>query len=162
MSYDLNEGAKHLVHDYAWLCAAGYDCTRGDKHLSGRSNHYGERTFLVHCRAVSDFFGPPKTDRKGKLLDRDMFACDFMDSPSDPQLKKWEEWHDHMDKHLMHLSRSRITNTNPWAGQDKREMLEGFKATWREFYAKLKPSVKPAFDTALETFRQEFGDVPLD
>jgi hypothetical protein len=42
MAYDLKEAAKHVIHDYAWLVAAGTDTQR---QMPGRTNHYAETHF---------------------------------------------------------------------------------------------------------------------
>jgi hypothetical protein len=61
MNYDLDGAAKHIIHDYASLVAAGTDTQRT---MPGRCNHYAERTFLGHCRAFAGFFSNLR-DTKG-------------------------------------------------------------------------------------------------
>jgi len=151
MSYDLKEAARHIVHDYTYLVAAGSGTQQSLPHPF---NHYAERTFLVYCRAFAGFF-----DRAGDS--RDMHARDFVDEASDSTLEKWSKWHTHMDQHLMHLSKARIDNTTPWTGADNKAILEGFQATWREFYKRLKPSLQPEFDAQIEVHQKQFPDIPL-
>jgi hypothetical protein len=150
MSYDLEKATRHIVHDYAYLVAAGNGTQRS---LAHPFNHYAERTFLVHCRAFAGFFSNG-TDG------RDMYARDFIDGELIPTLGAWS-WHTHIDQHLMHLSKARIDNTREWTGSDNKAILEGFQATWREFYKKLKPSVRPQFDAQIEVHQKQFPDVPL-
>ena len=121
MNYDLNKAARHVVHDYAYLVAAGNDTQNP---LSHPFNHYAERTFLVHCRAFAGFF-------KHGGDTRDMYAKDLVDTPTTQTLDTWTSWHDHLDKHLAHLSKARIDNTRPWTGADNKKILDGFQATSR-------------------------------
>jgi len=93
MNYDLNEAAKHIVHDYAYLLAAGHDT---QKPLPHPLNHYAERTFLVHCRAFAKFFAEGNDTR-------DMYAKDFIDPSTISTAQNWRKWHDHVDKHLVLL-----------------------------------------------------------
>src|SRR5579863_8966564 len=146
MSYDLHKAAVHIVHDYAWLVAAGTDTQKG---LANPFNHYAERTFLVHARAFSDFFST-------KANPNDMYARDFVLSRYAAKVRAWNKWHDHLNQHLMHLSKQRIKNTRPWTGADNKMILEGFQAAWNDFYSKLKPSVKPSFDRELANIRGQF------
>ena len=91
-----------------------------------------------------------------------MYAKHFIDQPVNDQcLQTWGKWHDHVDKHLAHLSIARITNTRPWTGDDIKEILEGFRRLWRDFYSKLKPDVRSAFDTEIANMQRQFPDVPL-
>ena len=91
-----------------------------------------------------------------------MYAKHFIDQPVNDQcLQTWGKWHDHVDKHLAHLSIARITNTRPWTGDDNKEILEGFRRLWRDFYSKLKPDVRSAFDTEIANMQRQFPDVPL-
>lgn len=148
MSYDLKAAAKHIVHDYAFLVAAGLDT---QKPLGFPLNHYAERTFLVHCRAFAKFFDTDGSDP------RDMYAKDFIDQPVDPRrLETWKKWHDHVSKHLAHLSTSRITNTEPWTGEDNKKVLEEFQDMWQDFYTKVKPDVRSAFDAEIAKMQQTF------
>jgi len=151
MSYDLKEAAKHVVHDYAFLVSAGHDTQNP---LPFPFHHYAERTFLVHCRAFAGFFGNG-TDS------RDMYARDFVNGNSATTLAAWDAWHKHIDQHLAHLTKARITNTRSWTGKDNKAILDGFQQTWREFYKILEPSLKPAFDTQIDARQKEFPNVPL-
>jgi hypothetical protein len=151
MSYDLREAAKHVVHDYAWLVAAGTDTGRV---MPGRTNHYAERTFLVHCRAFAGFFSSG-TDH------RDMYARHFVANPRSPQLRAWEKWHKHIDRQLMHLTKARVKNKRPWTGADNELILESFRKTWGEFHAEIKPTMKPTFDIELRAMQKQMPDVSL-
>ena len=153
MSYDLNKAAKHVVHDYVYLVAAGHDTQNP---LAHPYNHYAERTFLVHCRAFAGFF-------KNGSDTRDMYAKDFMGANQQltSTLDDWEKWHVHTDQHLAHLAQARIDNTRAWTGEDNKKILDGFRTTWRDFYTKLNPLVKPAFDTAISAMQQEFPNIRL-
>lgn len=151
MSYDLQKAVKHVVHDYTYLVVAGTDTQNP---LSHPFNHYAERTFLVHCRTFAGFFKP----RNNSM---DMFAEDFVDMPTSGAPPSWTVWHDHVDKHLAHLSQKRITNTVPWTGSDNKKILDGFRATWRDFYSKLKPPLKPTFDAEIAANQRSYPGVPL-
>jgi hypothetical protein len=151
MSYDLQAAVRHVVHDYAYLVVAGHDTQNPLPHPF---NHYAERTFLFHCRAFAGFF-------KGVGDPRDMYAKDFVDMPTTGAPAVWTAWHDHVDKHLAHLSSKRITNTIPWTGSDNKKILDGFQATWRDFFSKLKPSLKPRFDSEIAAMQKQFPGVPL-
>src|SRR5580765_834316 len=103
MSYDLHKAAKHVVHDYAYLVSAGEDTQNALPHPY---NHYAERTFLIHCRALAGFFEDGNDTR-------DMYAKDFVNTNQrlTSTLDAWERWQPHMDQHLAHLSQARIRNT---------------------------------------------------
>ena len=90
-----------------------------------------------------------------------MYARDFIEGNYDPMLDAWATWHTHLDQHLMHLSKARIENRRPWTGADNKAILEGLQNTWREFYKRLKPSVKSEFDAQLEVHQKQFPDIPL-
>ena len=151
MSYDFEKAAHHIVHDYAFLIVAGHDTQNG---LSNPYNHYAERTFLVHCRAFAKFFSNEKDNR-------DMYARDFVDVMPAVNHPVWNYWHDHIDKHIMHLTRARITNQVPWTGADNKKMFEEFQNAWQAFYAALKPSLKPIFDRELAFKQSQFPQVRL-
>ena len=118
ISYDLEKAVEHIVHDYVYLVVAGSD-TR--KPLAPPLNHYAERTFLAHCRALAHFFS-------GGKKSRDMYARDFTSGPFARKLPVWDRWSGHIDKHLMHLSQARTTNTVPWTGEPDGSFLEN---SWR-------------------------------
>ena len=151
MNYDLEKAAKHVVHDYVYLVAAGHDTQNPLPHPY---NHYAERTFLVHCRAFAEFF-------KDGHDSRDMYAKDFVDTPTTQTLDAWNNWHDHMSKHLAHLTKARIDNTRAWTGEDNKKILDGFQATWRDFYSKLAPSLRPTFNAEIAAMQQQFPRVQL-
>ena len=79
-------------------------------------NHYAERTFLTHCSALADF----SIQERG--IQEILHANDFVKtSPFSVDLPTWCTWHDHIDKHLMHLTIGRITNTTPWNGAPNKD-----------------------------------------
>jgi hypothetical protein len=138
--YDPKDAIIHVVHDYMSLVMAGEQ-----RSLSFPLNHFAERTFLTHCRALADFFDPKKTDP------RDLHANDFVENPPfSADLPTWDTWGDHIDKHLMHLTVGRIKNTIPWDGEPNKEFLREFKAAWSKFLGALKPGLKPLFEAELK------------
>jgi hypothetical protein len=150
-AYDPKDAVRHVVHDYVSLVAAGTDTQRG---LAFPCNHYAERTFLVHCRAMAKFFSDG-TDR------RDVYARAFTSKPFMAQLPIWEKWADHIDKHIMHLTTGRITNKIPWTGEPNKCILEEFAAVWKAFRKELKGDLKPLFDKELAAHQKGFKDYPL-
>jgi hypothetical protein len=151
-SYDLANAAKHIVHDYAYLVSAGNDTQKPLRHPF---NHYAERTFLIHCRAFAKFFDNNGTDT------RDMYAKDFVHTPIVSNLTAWGNWHKHIDKHLAHLTKERITNTTPWTGADNKKILDEFRLMWQDFYKNIDPSLRPVFDAEIAAMQQQFPGVPL-
>jgi hypothetical protein len=146
MDYDPKDAVKHVVHDYVYLVTAGTDLQRSQ---TPPFNHYAERTFLVHCRALGDFFSDGN-DR------RDLHARDFTRTPFVRELPAWDHWRGHIDKHLMHLTKARITNTIPWTGEPNKSFLEEFRAVWREFLSELKEELKPLFKEEINRHQAYF------
>jgi hypothetical protein len=152
VKYDLHAAVKHVVHDYTYLVVAGTDT---QNHLPHPFNHYAERTFLVHCRAMAKFF------ENGRDA-RDMYARDFLQTPITRNLATWDHWHDHVDKHLAHLTIGRLDkNVVPWMGTQNKDFLREFRAMWEEFYKNLEPSLKPTFDAEIAAMQKQFPKVPL-
>ena len=136
--YNPKDAIPHIVHDYISLATAGEDT---QKPLDYPFNHYAERTFLTHCRALGYFFDPEETDK------RDLHANDFVRKPPfSADISTWERWADHIDKHLMHLTVGRLTNTISWTGAPNKDFLREFKAAWNAFLDALKDDLKPLFD----------------
>jgi hypothetical protein len=140
--YDPKDAVAHIVHDYISLVMAGEDT---QKPLNYPFNHYAERTFLTHCRALGYFFNPKNRDS------RDLHANDFVKTPPFlADLRTWEDWADHIDKHLMHLTVGRITNTRSWTGAPDKDFLREFKAAWSTFLDALKDDLKPLFEREIK------------
>ena len=89
------------------------------------------------------------------------FARDFVANSSSPQLTTWEKWHKHMNQHIMHLTKARVTNRRPWTGADNASILEGFRKTWGEFYAEIELTLKPIFDAELRQMQEQMPDISL-
>jgi hypothetical protein len=85
MAYDPKDAVVHIVHDYVYLVASGTDTQRP---LAHPFNHYAERTFHVHCRALAKFFSTGK-DR------RDMYAHHFTRTRFVRTPQVWDDWADH-------------------------------------------------------------------
>lgn len=151
MSYDLDAAAEHVVHDYAYLLVSGQDTQNS---LAGPYNHYAERTFLVHCRSFAKFLSNGNDQR-------DMYARHFVDSMPQISLPTWTSWADHIDKHLMHLTKARTTNSIPWTGAANKDFLSEFKGAWAKFYSALKPSLKPKFDEHLAAKQKQIPQIGL-
>jgi hypothetical protein len=141
--YDPKDAVIHIVHDYVSLVMAGRDTQRPHPYPI---NHYAERTFLTHCRALDDFFDPNKTDKQ------DLHASNFTKTKFSANLPTWKKWRKHINKHLMHLTVGRIKNKIPWDGKPNKAMLKEFEGAWSKFIANLKPDLKPLF--AAEIKRQ--------
>lgn len=152
MAYDPKDAIRHIVHDYVYLVAAGTDTQRPIAHPF---NHYAERTFHVHCRALAKFFSAGKDVR-------DMYASYFTRTPFVRTLPTWNDWSDHIDKHLMHLT---VGRTKPsarlWTGEPNKSFLAEFTVAWRAFRTELKDELNPLFDEALQKHHEEFKDYPL-
>jgi hypothetical protein len=151
MAYNPKDGIKHIVHDYVYLVVSGTDTQRP---LKNPFNHYAERTFLTHCRAVAKFLSAENDAR-------DMYARDFTKTPFERKLPIWDKWSMHIDQHLMHLSKSRVENTVPWTGEPNKCMLEEFKAVWAAFLGELKSEMKPLFTEAMKEHQKAFKDYLL-
>ena len=151
MAYSPKDAIKHIVHDYVYLVAAGTDVQRSRPHPF---NHYAERTFLVHCRALGDFFS-------GKGDPRDLYARQFTVRPFVRTVQTWSNWNDHIDKHLMHLTKGRAAKKNPWTGEANKLILEEFRVVWREFLKELKDDLKPLFDREIDGHRTSFQGYQL-
>jgi hypothetical protein len=151
MSYDLDAAVEHVVHDYSYLMVAGHDTQNS---VPSPCNHYAERTFLVHCRVFAGFFSDGKDSR-------DMYARDFVDTMPQVAHPEWDRWHDHIDKHLMHLTKARVINKVPWTGAPNKIFLAEFRQIWKDFYAALKPSLKPIFDRELALKQAQMPQVRL-
>jgi hypothetical protein len=149
MKYDQRDAVRHVVHDYVYLVAAGTDTQRGNAHP-----YKAERTFLVHCRAFGEFFSHKKTSR-------DLRATHFTRSPFVRNAPTWDTWRGHIDKHLMHLTEGRITNTIPWDGKPNKDFLREFRAIWHDFLGALRDELRPLFDQEIEKHRKDFKDYPL-
>ncbi len=137
--YNPKDAVTHIVHDYMYLVLAGRE-----KHLDYPLNHYAERTFLTHCRALADFFD---SDRDSKS---DIHASDFTKTKLKADLSIWEKWRKHLNKHLMHLTVGRIKNKTPWDGTDNKKMLREFENAWDKFMDELKPGLKPLFEAEIK------------
>jgi hypothetical protein len=150
--YDPKEAVKYIVHDYLYLVAAGTDTQRG---TDFPFNHYAERTFLTHCRALGDFFDP-----KMKGGD-DLHANDFTKKKFSADLRTWNGWRKHMNKHLMHLTVGRIKNKRPWDGKPNKAILKEFTDAWSEFLDALKPGLRPLFDEEIKRQGKGFKGYPV-
>lgn len=151
MNYDPKDAVKHVVHDYVYLVASGTDTQRPLKH---RFNHYAERTFLAHCRAIADFLA-------NRSDSRDLQAQTFTCAPFTRTLPTWEKWRSHINQHLMHLTVARVYNTTPWTGEANKYLLEESVTAWKEFLGELKDELKPFFRDALKAHEEEFSDYPI-
>jgi len=152
MAYDPKDAVRHVVHDYVYLAAAGTDTQRPHPHPF---NHYAERTFLVHCRALGEFFSDD-TDN------RDLRAKDFTRKPPFVRdIPAWVKWRDHVDKHLMHLTKGRITNKIPWTGEVNKTLLAEFRAVWSEFLGEVRDELRPLFDQEIDKHRRGFEGYQL-
>ena len=151
MAYDPKDAVRHIVHDYVYLMVAGTDTQRGNRHPF---NHYAERTFHVHCRAMDSFFS-------GKGNRKDVYARDFTKSPFTKDSPIWTQWRDHIDKHLMHLTQGRISNTIPWTGEPNKEFLREFREAWAEFLSNVRDDLKPLFEQEMVSHRQSYPNYPL-
>jgi hypothetical protein len=152
MTYDPKDAIRHIVHDYVYLLAAGTDTQRP---LAHPFNHYAERTFHVHCRALAKFFSAEKDDR-------DIYARHFTLTSFVRTLPIWDDWSDHIDKHLMHLTAGRTKPTaRIWTGEANKSFLAEFTAAWGEFRKELKGELKPRFDEAIKKHHAEFKEYPL-
>jgi hypothetical protein len=140
--YDPKDAIVHVVHDYVSLVLAGRGPVPPRQYPI---NHFAERTFLTHCRALADFYDPKKKQS------RDLHANDFVKNPPfSADLPTWEAWADHIDKHLMHLTVGRIKNTIPWDGKPNESILREFEAAWEKFLGALKDDLKPLFDLEIQ------------
>ncbi len=140
-NYDPKKAITHIVHDYVSLVMAGKDT---QKVLKYPFNHYAERTFLTHCRALDDFFDPDKTDKQ------DLHANDFTKIKFSADLPTWKKWRRHINKHLMHLTVGRIKNKIPWTGEPNKEFLREFTAAWSKFLDALEDDLKPLFEEEIK------------
>lgn len=147
MTYEVNAAVKHVVHDYVCLVAAGVDTT--ERYLPFPLNHYAERTFLVYCRGMGQFFS-------GKGRTTDVYARHFADGFV-REVAVWEDWHDHVDKHLMHVTQARIDNKVEWTGKWNAAILRAFRDTWEEFLREVKDDVKSVFAQELQERRASFA-----
>lgn len=145
-NYDPKDAVEHIVHDYLYLVAAGTDTQ--DTTLKHPLNHYAERTFLMHCRALADFFW----SNGGK---RDLRAEAFTKANFSVSLPTWKKVRKHINKHLMYLTVGRITNVIPWTGDLDKDLLEEFMAAWNKFLNALKPAFRPLFE---EEIKRQRGD----
>ena len=90
-----------------------------------------------------------------------MYAGDFVSVPIVRSLTTWNGWHEHIDKHLAHLTKARITNSRSWTGTDNKTILDEFQTTWRDFYSKLTPALRPIFDAEITAMERQFPGVSL-
>lgn len=131
---------RHIVHDWSNLLAAGQQTSEPHKNPI---NHFIQHAFLVECRKFGDFFH----NHRGQ---GDMVSKNYVGGTRfKPKLHKWDEWGDHMDKHLMHLSYLRVTNDRPWKGDVNRIFLAEFQKAWNEFIGKLNPDYEAEFKKQL-------------
>jgi hypothetical protein len=144
--YDPKDAIRHIVHDYVSLVMAGKDTQTAQPYPI---NHYAERTFLTHCRALDDFFDPDKTGKD------DLHANDFTKGKFAADLPTWKDWRKHINKHLMHLTVGRIQNKRPWDGKPNKAILKEFEAAWSKFLDAIKDDLKPLF--AVEIKKQGEG-----
>ena len=146
MIYDPKDAVKHIVHDYVYLVAAGTDTQRGNPHPF---NHYAERTFLVHCRALAEFFG----------RERDVDPDDFTVAPFRYTLRAWTHWEPHIQMHLMHLMAGRTKpSIKPWTGTANAELLKEFSNAWAAFIATLKDDLKRLFAQEIQKHKDGFKE----
>ena len=143
MKYDPKDAVKHLVHDYVYLVAAGTDTQRPHGHPF---NHYAERTFLVHCRAMAEFFSGEK----------EICPMHFTRGPFTPSLPTWKNWKSHVNMHLMHVTRGRNTNKIPWTGEANGPMLKEFREVWGEVLGEMKDDFRPLFEEEIDKYRKGF------
>jgi len=142
-NYRPKSAVRHVVHDYASLEMAGKHTQTG---LPYPFNHYAERTFLTHCRALADFFDPHRRDP------RDLHANDFTVAPFSARLPTWKKLRDHIDKHLMHLTVGRLRTRRKWTGKPNKALLKEFRREWDKFIKALKPRLKPLFEAELKKY----------
>ena len=143
--YDPKDAVKHVVHDYVSLVLAGRDTQKPHPYPI---NHYAERTFLTHCRALGDFFDPKM---KGE---DDLHANDFTKKKFSAEVPTWRDWRKHINKHLMHLTVGRIKNKRPWNGKPNKAILKEFAAAWAKFLDALKDDLKPLFEAEIKKQRK--------
>jgi hypothetical protein len=132
---------RHIVHDWANLVAAGK--MTAVQH-SFPLNHFIQHAFLVECRKFAAFF----KNNRGPL-GQDIIAKDFVCKRFKPHLPIWKKWHDHMNRHLMHLSYERLTTPTLWTGWPNQPLLAEFVKSWDDFLTCVDAAYAPQFRNEL-------------
>ncbi len=151
---EIEKGVEHLVHDYTTLVLTGAGIPRG---IPIPWNGPVEQSFLMSCRKFVDFF----TNRK--MRDNGMIAEDYVPGWKPFSFPTWngENWQNHHNTHLFHLSYGRVGNiSKPWTGyRENPHFLEEIQAAWRDFLAH-PPKFKGEFDRWIKAREKQWADVP--
>src|SRR5205823_4357576 len=125
------------------------------KPLAHPFNHFAERTFLVEGRKFANFFrnkrGPLGTDMLSKNFVTIKLLADGSKKRFKPKLDVWDDWHEHLNCHLLHLSEGRVDNTVPWDGSANAPILTELKGVWAKFLTFLNPLYEKEFEKHLRT-----------
>lgn len=151
--YEIEKGVEHLVHDYTTLVLTGVGIPRG---VPVPWNGPVEQSFLVSIRKFVDFF----TNRK--LRENGMMAIDYVPGWEAYPFPTWkgEEWQDHHNTHLFHLSYGRVSDTaKEWTGYRENILFfDEIQSAWRKFLAH-PPRFKGEFDRWIEAREKQWADV---
>lgn len=124
----------HVVHDYANLVSSGTMAVAGH-HLNHPftppTNTHIVHAFLVNCRKMYEFFTYPPSTRPEH---DDVRAGHYLSQAKTFELREWSEWHDAMNKQLMHVTYARVERPKRWEGHDENRLfLSEFMAAWKAF-----------------------------
>jgi hypothetical protein len=99
-----------------------------------------QHAFLVECRKFSAFFKNNRGPKKN-----DMVVMNFVSKRFEPKLPVWAIWHEHINRHLMHLAYGRVGNETSWDGSANAFLLKEFTDIWAEFVGCLNPLYETEF-----------------
>jgi hypothetical protein len=148
---DKHRAILHIVNDYTNLVSSG---TLIQKVPQPPISTHVQYSFLVECRKFAGFFrnnrGPKGTD----IVSKDYVNMKRV------KLPVWNEWHDHMNQHLMHLSYCRLYSKTQWNGHTVNAvLLDEFRRAWKLFLAEVEEPFRSEFEThvAARASRPEYS-----
>ena len=141
----------HVVHDYAnFVSAADTIPTNPAPPLNTHVQHI----YLVNCRKMFDFFRKPSDGV-------DIVAADFFPFKGKPRFRfpMWNQWGKAMDKQIVHLTYSRVTEPKLWDGYSENALfLAEFRAAWKLFRSKLDEPYESEFVKQVFLRKQPHGN----
>lgn len=126
---DKIDAIEHVVYEYANLISASYHSMNGQAPWRTHSDD----AFLLGYRKLRDFL---LNDQRGKDGD-DVLALDYLPKGLSRvwDLPTWEqEWREHMNKHLTHITYARVFKTREWDHRKwNPKLLAEFQVAWKQF-----------------------------
>ncbi|MGH9632570.1 MAG: hypothetical protein ACRD7E_30050 [Bryobacteraceae bacterium] len=135
----------HVVYEYANLLSTGTRLLEtGLDALKPPDNTHVQDAFLLSCRKMAEFF---KMQRARQYV----IGYDYVRrSTVTFTLSEWAKWSEAADRHVTHISYTRLENVTEWNGTANRPLLEEFRTAWCDFYNAIDERFKAEFERQID------------